>query len=323
MACLLGTVRTGVDSMGRLFKRIEARLSRAQGSICQAIEELDGTAVFSTNRWTRLGGGGGVTRTLGGGAVFEKAGIGFSNVFGALSPDSFRTALGSKAELLQESVNASFQATGLSVVIHPQNPMVPSVHANYRYFESKSEESSDAQWWFGGVTNLTPCYLFEEDAAYFHGTYKSICNNYDQSFYPGFKKACDDYFYLPHRKERRGIGGIFFDGLNDRSPEVLLGFVTECLEAFCPAYLPIVTRRMHLPYTELHRRWQELRRGRYVEFNLMYDRGTLFGLRTGVNPESLLMPLPPLARWEYGWEPTPGSEEAKLMEVLKNPREWA
>jgi coproporphyrinogen III oxidase len=242
-------------------------------------------------------------------------------VHGTLSPEAAHAALGQGREMGNEEVR--FFATGVSVVIHPHSPMVPSVHANYRYLEYLPKHGTGpVAWWFGGGADLTPSYLFDEDAIHFHRMHQQVCDQYDTSFYSRFKAGCDDYFYIPHRGERRGIGGIFFDNLNDRSPEALLAFVTNCAQAFVPAYMPIVMRRHDLPYNETHKQWQQLRRGRYVEFNLTYDRGTLFGLKTGGRIESILMSLPLMAGWEYDAQPAPGSEEARLVDILRHPREW-
>jgi coproporphyrinogen III oxidase len=246
--------------------------------------------------------------------VFEKAGVNVAEIHGELSPEGARAALGERAD------GGRFHATGLSLVIHPRNPMVPSVHANYRYFEL---ESGAATWWFGGGSDLSPSYLFAEDAAHFHRVHKDVCDRFDPAFYGTAKARCDEYFRLPHRGESRGVGGIFFDRLNGRDPEELLALVSDCAAAFLPAYLPVVQRRKDLPYTDEQRRWQLLRRGRYAEFNLVCDRGTAFGLRTDGRTESILMSLPPLARWEYGHEPRAGSAEARLLDVLRYPRSWA
>jgi coproporphyrinogen III oxidase len=200
--------------------------------------------------------------------------------------------------------------------------MAPTAHANYRYFELGDGATPEA-WWFGGGSDLTPAYLFEEDAAHFHRVHKEACDRYDASLYPRLKRACDEYFYLPHRGERRGVGGIFFDRLNGDDPEGLFAFVRGCADAFVPAYLPLVEARKDAPFTAAQRRWQEMRRGRYVEFNLVYDRGTLFGFKTGGRAESILMSLPLVARWEYDHQPEPGGPEARLVEVLRTPREWA
>ncbi len=305
-----------------LRERLRRRLGEAQKDIRRAIEKLDSSSDLRVNRWSRPGGGGGLTCVFQKGKVFDKAGIGFSEIEGTLSPDGARAALGEPGPL-DYSADAPFYATGLSVVIHPHNPLVAAVHANYRYFECcDPADDRPPAWWFGGVANLTPAYLFEDDVVHFHRVHKAVCDRYDESFYPRFKKQCDEYFYIPHRREHRGVGGIFFDGLNDRPLDILFAFVMECLDALLPAYLPIVESRKSSDFTSAQQSWQQIRRGRYVEFNLLYDRGTAFGLTSGANPESLLMPMPPVARWEYDYAPAPDSAEAKLTDVLKNPREW-
>lgn len=291
---------------------------RAQDAICRAVEGLDGKA-FRREEWERPEGGGGVTRVLQDGNAFEKAGVNVSVVHGTLSPEAAGAMGGGRQA---GTSDLRFFAAGLSVVIHPHNPMAPTAHCNYRYFE-RGEPDAPAAWWFGGGSDLTPAYLIEEDAVHFHSTLKAACDRHDGAYYPRFKAWCDEYFFLPHRGERRGVGGIFFDDLHDRDPLALLRFVEECAGAFVPSYLPLVERRMGDPFTAAQKRWQALRRGRYVEFNLLYDRGTTFGLRTGGRVESILMSLPLTARWEYGAEPERGSEEARLLEVLRTPRPWA
>src|SRR5215475_10396328 len=287
------------EKAGAYFKRLQDRITRA-------VEEIDGTA-FREDNWTREGGGGGRTRVLEGGSIFEKAGVNFSSVHGNL-PEQFaaKIPLGSGTE---------FFATGVSLVFHPRSPMVPAVHANFRYLEK-----GDADW-FGGGTDLTPCYPYEEDAVHFHRTIKLACDRHDRNFYVRFKKWCDEYFTLKHRGEMRGVGGIFFDYLEgDR--ERNLAFVQDAGNTFLDAYLPIVKRRMNEPYGERERQYQLYRRGRYVEFNLLYDRGTIFGLETRGRTESILMSLPPLVRWVYDFRPEPGSREEKALEFYQ-PREWA
>ena len=276
-----------------------------QDQITSAIEELEGSG-FREDSWSRDGGGGGRTRVLEGGKVFEKAGVNFSSVFGNL-PEEFaaKIPLGS---------GSSFFATGISLVLHPANPMAPAVHANFRYLEK-----GDASW-FGGGSDMTPCYPFLEDAVHFHSVLKAACDRHDPAHYPKFKKWCDDYFFLKHRGETRGIGGVFFDYLQgdiDRN----FAFVSDLGSHFLDAYLPIARKRMAEPYTTAQRDFQLYRRGRYVEFNLLYDRGTIFGLETRGRTESILMSLPPLVRWIYDFKPAPGSLEEKAMDFFK-PREW-
>lgn len=283
-----------------------------QDEICNAIADLDGKA-FREDVWERPGGGGGRSRVLQEGNVFEKAGVNVSVVFGTLSPEAARAMGGGR-----EIEDPRFFAAGISLVIHPWNPMVPTAHANYRYFE----RGEGVAWWFGGGADLTPSYLFEDDARHFHQVLKAACDAHDPQYYPRFKRCCDEYFYIAHRGERRGVGGIFFDDLHDRPPDRLFAFVQACGKAFVPAYVPLVERRKDLPYSPDQKRWQQIRRGRYVEFNLVYDRGTMFGLRTGGRIESILMSLPLTARWEYDHQLIPGSEEARLLEVLRQPRDW-
>ncbi len=283
-------------------------LRTLQDEITSSLESLDGGANFREDNWERPGGGGGRTRILGDGNIFEKAGVNFSAVHGE-SP-----------KMLQKGNESSqFFATGVSLVLHPKSPKIPTVHANFRYFEQ-----STGQAWFGGGMDLTPYYLVEDDAAHFHRTIKTTCDKHDPAYYPRFKKWCDDYFFIKHRGERRGIGGIFFDRLtgNDSELEKTFAFVQDIARTFLPSYLPIAELHCNESFTETEQRWQQIRHGRYVEFNLVYDKGTLFGLETSGRTESILMSLPTTARWEYDMQPDPGSEEDKLVHVLKNPREW-
>ncbi len=278
-----------------------------QDSICTGLAQTDGAKTFHEDTWQRPGGGGGRTRVLADGAIFEKAGVNFSEVFGQMTPEFAKQLPGDGVD---------FSATGVSLVLHPRNPMIPTVHANFRYL-TKGDKS-----WFGGGADLTPYYPFREDVIHFHKTWKDVCSRHSAPIdYPKFKKWCDDYFFLPHRNEARGVGGIFFDYLTDPF-ETLSAFVQDAGDHFLDAYLPIVQRRRNEPYSEEHRRFQEFRRGRYVEFNLIYDRGTIFGLKTGGRIESILMSLPPMVRWLYDYVPAPGSREAELYEYLK-PRDWA
>ncbi|HET9594972.1 MAG TPA: oxygen-dependent coproporphyrinogen oxidase [Anaeromyxobacteraceae bacterium] len=286
---------------------LAAFLEALQDEICGALEALDGSARFGRDAWQRPGGGGGVTRVLQDGAVLEKAGVGFSHVSGEL-PEAFARRL--------QGEGREFAAVGLSLVLHPRSPMVPTTHANYRFIRQ------GAKAWFGGGSDLTPYYLFEEDAAHFHGTLRAACDRHDPGHYSRFKEACDRYFWLPHRGEARGVGGIFFENMGG-DPARELSFVKDCARAFLPSWLPIAERRREEPWGDRERGWQELRRGRYVEFNLLHDRGTIFGLETGGRVESILMSLPPRVRWEYGHEPEPGSREGALLEVLRRPRGWA
>lgn len=288
-----------------------------QHCICAALEAADGKAKFVEDKWERPEGGGGKTRVMANGAVFEKGGVNTSVVFGDVT-DAMRTQL---------KINgAKWFACGLSLVIHPVNPFVPTVHCNYRMFELYNENEEVIDRWFGGGTDLTPYYLFEEDARHFHQRYKDVCDRFDRSFYPKFKETCDNYFVNHHRSnERRGVGGIFYDYQRaDENHDVnfWMNFARACGDAFIPAYVPIVEKRKNTPYTEANKHWQEIRRGRYVEFNLVHDRGTLFGLKTAGRIESILMSLPPTVRFEYNHQPQPGSEEDKLLQACLQPREW-
>jgi coproporphyrinogen III oxidase len=288
-----------------------------QNRICAALEAVDGKAKFVEDEWQRPEGGGGKTRVIANGAVFEKGGVNTSVVFGEVT-DAMRTQL---------KINGDrWWACGLSLVLHPINPFVPTVHCNYRMFELYNAGGALADRWFGGGTDLTPYYLIEEDARHFHQTYKNVCDRFDPSFYPEFKKTCDNYFVNLHRNnERRGIGGIFYDykrADEKRSVDFWMNFGQSCGNAFMDAYIPIVERRKNTPYTEQHKHWQEIRRGRYVEFNLVHDRGTLFGLKTNGRIESILMSLPPTVRFEYNFQPVPGSEEDKLLQACLHPKGW-
>ena len=298
--------------------RMEEMVRQAQESICHAIEQMD-DATFRRDVWCREEGGGGDSRVLQDGSVFEKAGVNVAVVSGNLSSKAARAAL-VKDRQIPEGVTEFF-ATGLSVVVHPHNPMAPSAHANYRYFELAGNSTVES-WWFGGGADLSPAYLIPEDAVHFHRVHKDACDNYDLSFYPRFKEWCDNYFYIAHREERRGVGGIFFDHLNDRDKDRLFQFVSTCAHSFAPAYLPIVQNRKDMPFTEMHKRWQRIRRGRYVEFNLVYDRGTTFGLRTGGRTESILMSLPLVGCWDENSVPGADSVESRTVEVLRHPQEW-
>lgn len=284
--------------------------SQLQDEICQAIEAADGKAVFREDHWQREGGGGGRTRVIEEGAVFEKGGVNFSAVEGVL-PEEFAKKIG---EGIENAEGREFFATGVSLVIHPRNPYVPTVHANFRYLEK------GAACWFGGGTDLTPYYPFREDVVHFHHTLKEACDKHQAEYYQRFKKWCDEYFFIKHRNETRGVGGIFFDYLQG-DPEKLFAFVREVGQAFLPAYLPIVEKRRDHASSEREREFQLIRRGRYAEFNLVYDRGTAFGLETRGRTESILMSLPPLARWVYDYQPQPNSPEAEAWTYFK-PQDW-
>lgn len=310
-------------------------LQRLQDSICQRLEQLDGEASFQEDSWQRPEGGGGRSRVIKQGGVFEQGGVNFSEVWGDRLPPSI---------LVQrpEAAGHRFYATGTSMVLHPRNPFIPTVHLNYRYFEA------GPVWWFGGGIDLTPYYPFDEDVVHFHQTLKETCDRHHPEYYPVFKKWCDEYFYLKHRQETRGVGGIFFDyqdgqgslyrgpdengpaaeysqavgDLPQRSWEDLFNFARDCGDAFLPAYVPIVEKHRGDEYSDHQRQFQLYRRGRYVEFNLVYDRGTIFGLQTNGRTESILMSLPPLVRWEYGFTPAPDTPEARLYEVFLKPQDW-
>lgn len=292
-------------------------IKKLQNEIIDAIQDEDGMACFQEDAWERPGGGGGRTCVIENGAVFEKGGVNTSEVFGKL-PESMQKQLGVS--------QSDFFACGISLVIHPKNPMVPTVHANFRYFELYDEHKNIIDQWFGGGLDLTPYYLFEEDAKHFHKVCKKVCDKHDADFYKTYKEKCDAYFWNHHREEARGIGGLFFDYCrpnNTHSLEKWYAFVTEMGNAFLFAYLPIVQKRKALSFSKTHRQWQELRRGRYVEFNLVHDKGTLFGLKTKGRIESILMSLPPTVQWVYDHKPKKNSEEAKLLTVLKKPIDWA
>ncbi|MBD0362320.1 MAG: oxygen-dependent coproporphyrinogen oxidase [Coleofasciculus sp. C3-bin4] len=316
--------------------RVKQLMQQLQDKICAALEQLDGVSTFKEDLWEREEGGGGRSRILREGGVFEQGGVGFSEVWGSQLPPSILAQR-------PEAAGHDFYVTGTSMVLHPRNPYIPTVHLNYRYFEA------GPVWWFGGGADLTPYYPFAEDAAHFHRTLKKACDAHHAEYYPVFKRWCDEYFCLKHRKETRGVGGLFFDYqdgkgalyrgpdkdgpaaaysdqvgiLEPRSWEEMFAFVQECGEAFLPAYVPIVERRRAMEYSDRERNFQLYRRGRYVEFNLVYDRGTIFGLQTNGRTESILMSLPPLVRWEYGYQPQPNTPEANLYETFLNPQDWA
>jgi coproporphyrinogen III oxidase len=284
-----------------------AAIAALQEEICAVLERADGAARFSTDPWERPGGGGGIARVLQDGALLEKAGVNLSDVWGEL-PASLAARVPGEG--------GDFLACGLSVVVHPRSPMVPTAHANVRFI------ARGAAAWFGGGADLTPYYLFEEDCALFHRALRGACEEHLPGRHAQLKRAADDYFFLPHRGEHRGVGGVFFDDLADDLPRAL-AFARELPRAFLGAFLAIAARRRDHPFGEEERRWQEIRRGRYVEFNLVHDRGTLFGLATRGRIESVLMSLPPRARWPYDHRPAPGGREAALLEVLRSPRDWA
>ncbi|MDF2179760.1 oxygen-dependent coproporphyrinogen oxidase [Aliiglaciecola sp. CAU 1673] len=295
-------------------ENVKRFLLELQNGICQTLELVDGKGNFHEDQWQREEGGGGRTRVMRKGLVFEQAGVNFSHVFGERLPPS---ATAARPEL----AGRSFQAMGVSLVIHPHNPFVPTSHANVRLFVAEKEGEAPV-WWFGGGFDLTPFYPFEEDVLHWHKTAKNLCEPFGEEVYPKYKKWCDDYFFLKHRNETRGVGGLFFDDLNEWGFERSFAFMQAVGNGFLDAYVPIVENRKLTPYAEQEREFQLYRRGRYVEFNLVYDRGTLFGLQSGGRTESILMSMPPLARWEYDYNPMPGSLEAQLYDHYLKPRDW-
>lgn len=291
-------------------------IQQLQDTITSGLEAVDSTAKFRQDIWERAEGGGGRTRVIENGSVFEKGGVNISAVHGPLPPTM---------QAYFKVGDVDFFACGLSLVIHPKNPFVPTVHANWRYFEMYDKEGNVVDSWFGGGQDLTPYYLFDEDAKHFHQTCKTACDKHNPDFYTKFKKQCDEYFWNAHRDEARGIGGLFFDhckATEDFSMDNWYDFVTEVGNSFLQAYVPIVERRKDITYTEENRTWQEIRRGRYVEFNLVHDKGTLFGLKTNGRMESILMSLPPHVQWVYDHHPAAGSEEERLIKILANPIDW-
>jgi len=315
--------------------RVKQFMQQIQDTICDSLAQLDGAGQFQEDSWQREEGGGGRSRVIRDGAVFEQGGVNFSEVWGNQLPPSILTQR-------PEAAGHGFYATGTSMVLHPRSPYIPTVHLNYRYFEA------GPVWWFGGGADLTPYYPFGEDAAHFHKTLKAACDKHHAEYYPVFKRWCDEYFYLKHRQETRGVGGLFFDyqdgtgelykgphpekaaaiyskelgAVEPRTWEQLFAWVQECGYAFLPAYMPIVERRRDMNYGDRERNFQLYRRGRYVEFNLVYDRGTIFGLQTNGRTESILMSLPPLVRWEYGYQPEPNTPEAELYDIFLKPQDW-
>ncbi|WP_027065357.1 oxygen-dependent coproporphyrinogen oxidase [Maribacter sp. Hel_I_7] len=296
--------------------RFYAYIEKLQDTITAKLEEIDGKATFKEDIWVRPEGGGGRTRVIENGAVFEKGGVNISGVHGEL-PDSMKAYF--KVE------DANFFACGLSLVLHPINPMVPTVHANWRYFELYGKNGEIVDQWFGGGQDLTPYYLFDEDAKHFHEVCKSACDKHNPTFYSTYKKRCDEYFWNTHRNEARGIGGLFFDyckATETTSIPDWYNFVTEVGNSFLNSYVPIVIKRKDLEYSKEQRDWQEIRRGRYVEFNLVHDKGTLFGLKTNGRIESILMSLPPHVQWVYDHQAEEGSEEERLLNILSAPKQW-
>ena len=296
-----------------VIEAVKAYLLNLQDTICQTIELADGKGQFTEDSWVREEGGGGRSRVMKNGAVVEQGGVNFSHVFGSQMPAS---ATANRPEL----AGRNFQAMGVSLVIHPHNPYIPTSHANVRFFIAEKEGESPI-WWFGGGFDLTPFYPFKEDVQHWHDTAKKLCAPFGEDVYPKYKEWCDDYFYLKHRNETRGVGGLFFDDLNAWGVDQSFAFMQAVGNGYIDAYVPIIERRKNTAYGERERDFQLYRRGRYVEFNLVFDRGTLFGLQTGGRTESILMSMPPLARWEYCYSPSPGSAESKLTDWLK-PTNW-
>ncbi|MAP31604.1 MAG: oxygen-dependent coproporphyrinogen oxidase [Marinobacter sp.] len=296
------------------IQAVKDYLTGLQERICQRLEAVDGQASFIRDSWQRPEGGGGISRVLADGGVIEKGGVNFSHVMGETMPAS---ATAHRPHL----AGAPWQAMGVSLVIHPNNPYVPTSHANVRFFIA-TPEGSDPVYWFGGGYDLTPYYGFEEDCVHWHRTAKAACQPFGDSVYADYKRWCDDYFYLKHRQEPRGVGGLFFDDYNTGDFDRDFAFMQAVGDSYIEAYEPIVRRRMDQPWGEREREFQLYRRGRYVEFNLVYDRGTLFGLQSGGRTESILMSLPPLVRWDYDRRPEPGTEEARLTEYFLTGRDW-
>ncbi|CAO2648441.1 Nn.00g077080.m01.CDS01 [Neocucurbitaria sp. VM-36] len=314
----------GVSEQSPMRLRMEQFIKQHQKQIVSELEKVDGTN-FTIDSWQRKEGGGGITCVLQDGKVFEKAGVNTSVVYGRLPRAAIQKMRVNHKALDPDVESLAFFAAGLSMVLHPHNPNAPTVHLNYRYFETADELGNTNAWWYGGGCDLTPSYLYDEDAIHFHQTIKQACDKHDKGYYPRFKKWCDEYFSNKHRGETRGVGGIFFDDLDEteKDQEQLFSFVQDCLSAFLPSYIPIINRRKDMPFTEDQKQWQQLRRGRYVEFNLVHDRGTAFGLNTpGARVESILMSLPLTARWQYMHAPEKGSREERLIDVLKQPKEW-
>jgi coproporphyrinogen III oxidase len=296
------------------IEKVKQYLLKLQDNICQTLELVDGKGSFVEDNWQRELGGGGRTRVLTDGKLIEQGGVNFSHVFGGQLPAS---ATAARPEL----AGRSFQAVGVSLVIHPHNPFVPTTHANVRFFIAEKSGEKPV-WWFGGGFDLTPFYPFQEDVVHWHTVANKLCQPFGSDVYPEYKKWCDEYFYLKHRDETRGVGGLFFDDLNKLGFEKSFKFMQAVGNGFLDAYVPIVEKRKNITFGQKERDFQLYRRGRYVEFNLVYDRGTLFGLQTGGRTESILMSMPPLVRWEYSYEPEPDSKEADLYANYLHPREW-
>jgi len=309
----------GPDGNYPMRRKMEQMLREAQISITEAIQDIDGGAKFKEDAWIRPNGGGGRSRVLVDGKVWEKAGVALSVVYGSMAPEALAAATERSGNRPEPGPDGKipFFAAGLSCVMHPRNPHCPTMHFNYRYFETDG-----GIWWFGGGQDITPCYIDEDDMKHFHGSLKEVCDKHDPEYYPKFKKWADEYFKIQHRGETRGLGGIFFDDLDDRDPDTIFDFVKDLSNNVVNAYGPIIEKHRNDEFTPQQKDWQQMRRGRYVEFNLVYDRGTIFGLKTGGRTESILMSLPQTARWEYDHHPEEGSREADFLDACKNPREW-
>ncbi|WP_439101761.1 oxygen-dependent coproporphyrinogen oxidase [Congregibacter sp.] len=300
--------------MSEMIEPIKEYLLGLQDSICESLAQVDGGAEFTIEEWDRPEGGGGRSRVLSDGAVLEKAGVNFSHVMGAQLP-------GSATAARPELAGRSYQAMGVSLVIHPRNPYAPTSHANVRLFIAE-KPGEEPVWWFGGGYDLTPYYGFEEDCVHWHKTAADACAPFGDDVYPKYKKWCDEYFYLKHRDEPRGVGGLFYDDLNSWDFDTCFAFMRAVGDSYLAAYRPILERRKDTPYEDRERQFQLYRRGRYVEFNLVFDRGTLFGLQSNGRTEAILMSLPPLVRWEYAFKPEPGTEEARLTDYFLTGRDW-
>ncbi|EFN51101.1 hypothetical protein CHLNCDRAFT_33234, partial [Chlorella variabilis] len=319
-------LRPGIDDPDSMRGKFERMIRGVQDQVCAAIEEADGGGTFRLDAWTRPSGGGGITRVMQEGNVWEKAGVAVSVVYGSMPAESYRVAVG-KDIPFEKDDRVPFFAAGVSSVMHPWNPHCPTMHFNYRYFETEEWKGVPGQWWFGGGTDITPCYVNEEDMRHFHGTYKArppagsaAASRCRWLWYDKMKLACDDYFLIPHRGETRGMGGIFFDDLNDRDKDAIFALCSDCAAHIAESYVPIINKHKRDPYSPRQKEWQQLRRGRYVEFNLVYDRGTIFGLKTGGRIESILMSLPLTAGWRYDYQVDPQGPEAKFLHCVRNAR---
>ncbi|KAI3427401.1 hypothetical protein D9Q98_010316 [Chlorella vulgaris] len=310
-------LRPGIDDPASMRGKFERMIRKVQDQVCSAVEAADGGASFRQDAWTRPSGGGGITRVMQEGKVWEKAGVAVSVVYGSMPAESYRVAVG-KDIPFEKDDRVPFFAAGVSSVMHPWNPHCPTMHFNYRYFETEDWKGVPGQWWFGGGTDITPCYVNEDDMRHFHGTYKGVCDRHDPAWYDKMKANCDEYFQIPHRGETRGMGGIFFDDLNDRDKDAIFAFSSDCAANIVESYVPLVEKHKDDPFGPQQKEWQQLRRGRYVEFNLVYDRGTIFGLKTGGRIESILMSLPLTASWRYDYQVDPQTPEGKFLNCVRN-----